>query len=299
MSFPVVRAGISQNLKNMIDNPVKVLVENNKNFWQESAVLDGKRQSMPFADNKKPVSNKENSRLSEVSTQTSFLIDNVKPEKKRQSLSSSSFNTSLNKAKIQEMILNQKKKHEKRIKELETLAELERIQAEKLKLLMLDSHNDSSLMANSFFTTDFSNKNQQQSSLARRKSSSQIAKQQQYQQNKFSHMLEDESDFDLSTHTLEESSNKNSNSLSSRRQSRVQILELKNTTIHEQPSGVFVVKENSTRNIFDQNTKSLSYDRRKTEIYSSRITPVSDSKRHSNFFAMPSKRMSLMVNKKV
>jgi len=286
----------------MIDNPVKVLVENNKNFRQETSSADSKRQSLLLLDeNKKQIYNKENSRLSEVSTQTSFLIDNMKLDKKRQSLSSNSFNTSLNKTKIQEMILNQKKKHEKRIKELETLAELERIQAEKLKLLMLDSHNDSSLMSNSFFTTDFTNKNQQHFGLSQRKSFFQMPKQQQNQKKQFNQMLEDESEYDLSAHTLEESNNNSSSSIS--RSSRVQILELKNTTIHEQPSGVFVIKENSMRNIFDQDTKSLPYDRRKTEIYSSRITPISDSKRQSHLFAASSnpgsKRMSLTVGREV
>ena len=59
----------------------------------------------------------------------------------------------LKKEKIQQIIFLQKQQHEKRIKALEKLAQLERLHAEKLRNIMLNTQNDSisSLIYDSFF----------------------------------------------------------------------------------------------------------------------------------------------------
>ena len=99
------------------------------------------------------ISAKEENKKSEVSTQTSFIINENK--QKRYSMGSS-FNSSnhhlllkqMNKDKIQELIQAQKQKHEKRMRELEKLAELEKIQAEKLKNIMFIGYLDKNQLQN-------------------------------------------------------------------------------------------------------------------------------------------------------
>jgi len=216
---------------------------------------------------------KEENKKSEVSTQTSFIINEDKH--KRYSMGSS-FNSSnhhhhlllkqMNKDKIQELIQAQKQKHEKRMRELEKLAELEKIQAEKLKNIMLDD--SSLLMSNSFFTN-----------LANSKEEYLVKKRNLQYSNTINR-------FDEFSELNEISTINNENNI----KPSVQILDLKNTTVHEQPSGVRVIKENqSSRNLFDyhhynhQINRKSPFDRRNTEIY------IAKSSNTNNF----NKRMSL------
>jgi hypothetical protein len=223
------------------------------------------------------ISAKEENKKSEVSTQTSFIINENK--QKRYSMGSS-FNSSnhhlllkqMNKDKIQELIQAQKQKHEKRMRELEKLAELEKIQAEKLKNIMLDD--SSLLMSNSFFTN-----------LANSKEEYLVKKRNLQYPNTMNR-------FDEFSELNEISTINNENNI----KPSVQILDLKNTTVHEQPSGVRVIKENqSGRNIFDyhhhhhhnhQINRKSPFDRRNTEIY------IAKSSNTNNF----NKRMSLANN---
>lgn len=264
-----------ENFKNLIENPIKALIDHKYNSQREHILgpIENKPEILKM------------SKQSEAATQTSFIAQNnnlkhmqqsQKNENKRHSIGTS-FNSidlqkQINKEKIQELINTQKQKHEKRIKELEKLAELERIQAEKLKNIMLDSHDDTSLMCNSFFNAEYATKSSFKN---------------HFYSNKLYNDVSELTDSDTTCQTTLNETNKPT----------VQVLELKNTTVHEQPSGVFVVKESSNRNLFDHVTKSLPYDRRRTEIYSQKPnSPIIDSfKRVNKISAIDkaTKRMSL------
>jgi hypothetical protein len=107
--------------------------------------------------------NKENY-LSEASTQTSFVESSESSSAASSlagSLSSGEIKKKttdlqkqrLKKEKIQQIILLQKQQHDKRIRALEKLAHLERLHAQKLRNIMLNSQNDSlsSFIYDSFF----------------------------------------------------------------------------------------------------------------------------------------------------
>lgn len=246
----------NERLKLLVKNPVKILIENTKCMSISSIEQTINRTNEKKQNNN--YNNKENF-SSEASTQTSFLVESKQArESKRHSLGNSSLNGTLNsfekqinKEKIQELIQLQKQKHEKRIRELEKLAELERIQAEKLKNIML---NDSSLMTNSFFNdlnSKFSSKNIRKIS------------------NNILDNLSELSDLDASN-------------LDDTTKTSVQVLDLKDTTVREKPLGVLVIKETNIK-LENQLTKSLPFDRRKTEIYQTtkHISPIKTSKRMS------------------
>ena len=185
----------STNLKSLFNNPVKALLEKNdfNNQYPTSfaskppppstalstSYLKPPKVNFEFSHKFKETTqtnskdkDKENhlASSSEASTQTSFVESSSAASSVAGSLSSGEIKRQqtsesdkqrLKKEKIQQIIQLQKQQHEKRVKALEKLAQLERMHAEKLRKIMLNSQNDSisSLIYDSFF------QNQEQSLL--------------------------------------------------------------------------------------------------------------------------------------
>ena len=158
-------------LKRLLHDPVRVLLDKQPNDSVSSSLTKPKANFEFNLHKTKTNKDKENNNnyLSEASTQTSFV----------ESSSSSSVASSLTgsvssgevmkrsqqhtdhhkKEKLQQIISLQRQQHEKRIKALEKLAQLERLHAEKLRQIMLNTsaagvtNNESlsSLLYDSFF----------------------------------------------------------------------------------------------------------------------------------------------------
>lgn len=181
------------NLKTLINNPVKALLQ--KNDFNNQYMSASSSSKPPHSTFKSPKVNfefkhtlkeatrnkdKENhlGSSSEASTQTSFVESSSTGSSVAGSLSSGEIKRQqqtqahhhhhhsdcdreaatkqrLKKEKLQQIIQLQKQQHEKRVKALEKLAQLERMHAEKLRKIMLTSQNDSisSLIYDSFFQT--------------------------------------------------------------------------------------------------------------------------------------------------
>ena len=132
-----------ENLKTLIQNPTKTLSEN-KQITNRSF-----SKSLPKVSPLKPkTSNKEN-KATEVSTQTTFIETRPESKSRRDSLTSSA----IKRERIQALLNLQRQQHERRLEALEKLSRLERLQAEKLKYLMLNGSNDSILL-DSFFQSN-------------------------------------------------------------------------------------------------------------------------------------------------
>ncbi|CAF1020419.1 unnamed protein product [Brachionus calyciflorus] len=230
---------IDQKLDEMRRKKLELMNKENKNknspvAWEISKNINEK------------IPKKQNS---EACTQTSFIQSKPRFEEgsKKSPLSQLKFDTTQQK-KFKTMIEAQK--HEKRYKELELLAKLERLQAERLKkLIMENSSDETSLMANSYFhsTTSYldgsidtsnleniinklENKNRRKSEFIRGTASKNFEEL----------SLISECDSVLS------SSNSMRLSLNLKR-SQVEVLNLKNTSVHEQPRAVKIIKENEIR----------------------------------------------------
>ena len=128
--------------QHLLDNPARALVETQLNKQSPS-----KSQTINAAN--------------EVSTQTSFVepssnnsdsLNEIKVNNR--SIEGGDLSKRISKEKIKEMLNIQKQQHEKRIMALEKLARLEKLQSEKLKTLMMNSHNES-ILCDSFFQSKY------------------------------------------------------------------------------------------------------------------------------------------------
>jgi hypothetical protein len=300
------------NLKTIINNPVKALIE--KNDYSNANYKNYDKLIKPVSSNefmvnfKAPLSekNKENY-SSEASTQTS-LVESTSSStdakrhyyqlKKTNDDTSVELQKRLKKEKMHQIIQIQKEQHEKRIKALEKLAQLERMHAEKLKYIMLNTQNESvsSLIYDSLFqgnNTEFNETSFDIENLEKE------LKEQEYKSINYKGILEKHFLNDLnkneSKDVLKRQSSINANELRSnynkenRRRSeyikpdkyrtdsydfgsslisehddfkaskrveffdreklktaQVEVLNLKNTTIHKKPDNVRIIKESPT-----------------------------------------------------
>lgn len=147
----------------------------------------------------------------------------------------------LNKEKLKEMIELQKQKHERRVKALEKLAKLERLQAEKLKKILQINQNDESTITSQMFEMFM------QSNNFLKKSESNLLGNET-----ITDLNEAFKDEDLSIR-IDDKKQKSKNI--DKLKSKVEILNLKNTSVYEPPNGVVVVKE-------DTNNENMENDAR-------------------------------------
>lgn len=173
-------------------------------------------------------SNRENAQ-SEASTQTSFLV-----EVKENRLADVNKLDIIKKKKLKHMIEFQR--HEKRFKELELLAKLERLQAERIKKLYIECNGNGSSLLATDASYDQTQLSADYSSALRRKSEIQ----------KFSTNQSDDltlvSQIDSLIYNLNEQ--KSSKHCKQPTTGEVQVVNLNNTSIHKPLKGVLVVKEN-------------------------------------------------------
>ena len=148
---------------------------------------------------------------------------------------------SLNRDKIKEMIEFQKQRHERRVKALEKLAKLERLQADKLKqILKINQNNDEAFtpqMYDLFIQQNSSNYLQDESNIGNQTI---VDLDEAFKTENLSIIIDDKK-IDQTKQKkikfIEQLNNK----------SNVEVLNLKNTTIYEQPDNVIVVKENQNK----------------------------------------------------
>ena len=197
----------------------------------------------------------------EISTQTSFF--EAKPRKKK---IDESKNTPLGQLKLD--IVQQKKfktmieaqKHEKRYKELELLAKIERLQAQRLKKLMMENTSDeTSLMDNSYFHST----NLEDNSIDSIKLENYVKKFEEKDRRKselvrstFSKNIED---WSLVSECDSVLSNSNSARVSlNLKKSQVEVLNLNDASVYNQPEGIKIIKENEIRKVSSENQQLKS-----------------------------------------
>lgn len=160
-------------LKNFIENPLKVLMEN----LNELNKTDYSQSEDDETEENENKGRRASSRLDKL-TKHHNEIEQLN-QKFNQKHGAKDPKVYQKKDKIQELILIQKLKHEKRIKALEKLARFEKIQAQKLKKIMQFNENDSfsALIYDSFF-----NKNNCTSLLEMNRAPSPLATKNNYKQ---------------------------------------------------------------------------------------------------------------------
>lgn len=168
-------------------------------------------------------------------------------------------------------------KHEKRYRELELLAKLERLQAERLKKLVLE---DSSSMLDSYFDQSNSSYLDKDSSLDLDKLEAAVDKL-KFKNRRQSEFIRPKSNLEFSLPSDSDSVIERESprlSFNKIKKSQVEVLNLKNTTIHQQPKSVFVVKENEikkrTENKELKHAISLSNQEVKTALKNVQSEPV-------------------------
>ena len=266
--------------QNLVENPVKTLVET-----QLNKQLPAKSVTVNVAN--------------EVSTQTSFIEPSANPSDSinETKLNSRSIETGdvskrMSKEKIKEMLNIQKQQHEKRIMALEKLARLEKLQAEKLKALMMNSHNES-LLCDSFFQSKNSIDREEDTinlQLAERlnlndnfnKKANEIRKPLQPQLRNF---YEDKTNRrnSNSNKIFMDTTNEIDMSYSSfNKSTSVEVLQLENTSVLKKPEGVLVINEITKRIDVNKNKKPISIEHNKENRLSMNRMNVQESLRRES-----------------
>ena len=189
-------------------------------------------------NNKLPLTQQQ--QLNSASTQTSFIIEPKRARRESNENDGKSDADKQKKLKIQALIRKQKQEHEERLKMLEKLAKLERLQSEKMKQILLLNHNDtitSSIMADSYFqdVAESTISSQTNDDLTLTATDNECT---------FNELIQEKE-----AH-LEKLDQKYKKKLQQRQQNQdvkkssyVQVLNLKNTSVYEPPEGFYVVKE--------------------------------------------------------
>ena len=178
--------------------------------------------------------------LNSAATQTSFVIEPKRAKKSNDIISDAQADPDKQKKlKIHALIRKQKQEHEERLKMLEKLAKLERLQAEKMKKIMLLNHNDtitSSIMADSYF--------QDNESIVSNQTSDDLTQTLTDNDSTFSELIQEKK---ASLEKLDQKYKKklqqHQQQQNDKRTSYVQVVNLKNTSVYEPPEGFYVVKE--------------------------------------------------------
>jgi hypothetical protein len=182
--------------------------------------------------------------VNSASTQTSFVAE-PKRAKKSNELND---NTILDvdkqkKLRIQALIRKQKSEHEQRLKTLDKLAKLERLQAEKMKQIMLLNHNDtitSSIMADSYFQPNDTLTSNDDSTLLETDNDSTL-------NDLVNERIAGLEKLDQKYKKKLQQKQQQQQQQSDKRTSYVQVLNLKNTSVYEPPEGFYVVKERNNQ----------------------------------------------------
>ena len=285
-----------EDLENLIKNPIKSLIDSNFQTEPVKDNHDDKKTSQrenvikPNEDKKDPAKNtqtKTNKKLSLF--EPGFKLEDFK---------------NLSKEELKEAIIRQKEQHEFRIKALEKLARLERLQAMKLKKIIQISQDESisSLIYDTLFQNNLDtsiadetmldletlealeNEIFNENCLFRSKSSEKIKrfcsnpdKDQKNVKNKDSNELNDTLGDEETTTLLE---NENNDEINLSCEDNVEVLNLKNTSINgSPPDGVLVIKENKEEVIKNDEVNRRAFftvysdDKPEKRLYSTRSEP--------------------------
>jgi hypothetical protein len=191
------------------------------------------------------VSDKENVVISEASTQTSFVsVENSDCNKnKKLSKSNSLLKLDMMKKKKLKALL-ECQRHEKRFRELEVLAKLEKLQAEKLKKL----YSEYETTGTSSILTETSSYFNEQTNISQAATAAAQSRRHSSSNNKPKVRVQSEPE-DLTLVSQVDSILENLNAPSSSDQSqlkshsKVEVIDLNNSSIMQAPKGVYVVRE--------------------------------------------------------
>jgi hypothetical protein len=208
-----------------------------------------------------------NSKVAAAATQTSF-IEMEKPTRNQRSSTSTSTSTKQHltkdqlikekREKIQKIINKQKEQHEKRVRALERLSRMERMLADNLKKMMLCNDNDesfSSLLCDSFFQQQQNETNIDD--LASIDDSSDDNTNSKFNNNKYYKSDDSSSSQSPPTNRHNRFQIKNTKNNYKQPKTNIEILNLKDTTVYEQPHNVRIIKENECH-LSSTSTSSLS-----------------------------------------
>ncbi|RNA20097.1 hypothetical protein BpHYR1_014906 [Brachionus plicatilis] len=251
--------------------------------------------------------NVSESKSCEISTQTSFVEarnrKKVLDESKKSPLGHLRFDM-VQQKKFKTMIEAQK--HEKKYKELELLAKIERLQAQRLKkLIMENTADDTSLMDNSYFhSTDLGEDSVDSTKLEKfvKKYEEKDRRKSELVRSTFSKNIEDWSLISECDSVL---SNSNSMRLSlNLKRSQVEVVDLNDASVYKQPEGIRIIKENQIRKVSSDNKQLRSNFSTKREYFcdlSNRLKTVHSEpalKQNDNSFSSMSLQDAFLIFKK-
>lgn len=274
-------------LTSFIKNPVKTLIENTRdnprpskseNSHTKPPIYSSHKQSKPSKSmsDKHLNSNHKKSENSYHSPEP-FNIDKFKHLKKE---------------KLQEIVQKQKDQHDRRIKALEKLTRLEKLQAEKLTKILHMNKNDSiaSLAYDSFFQSNTFPNNatmndtslevdaalakdilkEEKNYYSSHKNNSDL--------NEMSEVsglyIDDNSSFDETTSFLRKSPNikkalfeSDDSSVTLNEEPDVEVLKLNETSVYKKPKGVMVVKEKNNYDTFDSEINDVNEENESNDYH--------------------------------
>jgi hypothetical protein len=244
-----------EKLRNFIKNPVKTLIDNvngevrssnNKNNFDNNCNTDD--------DNDLKYSINKNINTNNTVNNKLFAIE--------------SFNH-LNKDKLNEIIQKQKEQHERRIKALEKLTRLEKLQAEKLKkMLLLNKNNsisprlyDSFFKSNPFGEIENANNIGNETTIDIDDTLVNDILNEEIKYSKKSGRQLDETIENSESYLKELAKSKSSLKMikpsNGNKHHQVEVFNLKNTSVHEPLDGVVVIKESDKKYQTDKNSEQI------------------------------------------